>query len=55
MKIVITVMDGWEEVQLSYKKGRKPEIVMDCVGDIKVDEDKLYEALEKVREAIKEK
>lgn len=53
MKIVITVMDVGG-VELSYKRGRKPEIVEECWGNIKFDEDKLYEALEKAKEAVKE-
>lgn len=54
MKIVITVMDNWGTAELSYKRMRDPETVMDFTGDIKIDVDKLYEALEKAKEAVKE-
>lgn len=55
MKILISVWEGAGVYTISYDESKDPSTVIECVGDApEVDDQVIFEAIDKVKEAVKE-
>ena len=53
MKVIVMVWGDNGSVEASWKKERKPEVVVEYFGNIEINEEKLLQALDTAKEAIK--
>ena len=55
MKILISICDGGDSCSITYSDKTKPATIIEVFGTPPVNDEVLYEALDKIQKEIKEK